>query len=203
MRKKISLVILMIVLCFSAGAEGKKSVYKGFSGGMMLHAGYLSGCDNPMGYRADGITKGIGGAAKVHLWKNFRVGTEGYVSTLPMHKTEGLSKGSHIKYGWGGLLADFYWELGRFTPFVGLTVGGGSQKDLYITGGDRMDWLPEEQTYYHKSTFLAIDPFVGCEFALTQVLHLTLKLDNLLSVNRQGLGQPNGPRLYIGMMFCR
>ena len=47
-------------------AQEKKFI-KGFSGGMMLHTGYLSGGDNPRDYNPSGATFGIGGVVRLHL----------------------------------------------------------------------------------------------------------------------------------------
>ena len=55
----------------------EKKVIKGFSGGMMVHAGYQFGCDNPYGLDISSPTFGIGGCAKIHLSKHFRTGFEG------------------------------------------------------------------------------------------------------------------------------
>ena len=43
---------------------------------------------------------GIGGVIRLHFGENFRVGSEGYVSTLTQ-----LDNGSYLKYGWGGTVA--------------------------------------------------------------------------------------------------
>ena len=53
---------------------------RGFSGGMMVHTGYISGCDNPYGYIPSGAVFGIGGVAKIHIGKHLRTGFEGYFS---------------------------------------------------------------------------------------------------------------------------
>lgn len=42
---------------------------------------------------------GIGGVIRVHLGDHWRVGSEGYVSTIKQ-----ANNGSYVKYGWGGLL---------------------------------------------------------------------------------------------------
>lgn len=54
--KKIIISIVLILYAFAVTAQEKQNVLKGFSGGMMVHTGYLSGCDNPYGFDAAGAT---------------------------------------------------------------------------------------------------------------------------------------------------
>ena len=68
MKKNLILVIIssffLSAFTSATGNDGDK-VIKGFSGGMMVHTGYLSGSDNPYNYNPSGATFGIGGVAKV------------------------------------------------------------------------------------------------------------------------------------------
>ena len=75
-------------------AQEKKSIFQGYSGGMMLHAGYLFG-KNPSAVlpsgesiSPQGMTTGIGGSLRINLWKHLRVGCEGYVSTMKSGATD-------------------------------------------------------------------------------------------------------------------
>lgn len=167
---------------------------------MMVHTGYLSGGDNPFGYDAAGATFGIGGVAKLHLSKHFRAGFEGYFSNMGLHK--GVSSGSFNKIFWTGALADCFWKVGKFYPYVGATVGGGMETAFYMFEGDKHDWLPEAAAVYNKKPFFAVDPFVGVEYAVGEALRLTLKADWLLAINKDGLNRPMGPRIYFGFIFA-
>ena len=111
-----------------------------------------------------------------------------------------LNNGSYVKYGWGGLLGDFYWRLGRFIPYVGLTIGGGTNTNLLILGEKQGIWEPVENTYYNKRGFFALDPFLGCDFVVSESFHLTLKTDWLNCINKT-YRIPSGPRLYLGFIF--
>lgn len=182
-----------------ASAKDQK-VIKGFSGGMMLHTGYLSGCDNPYDFKPSGATFGIGGVAKLHLSEHFRAGFEGYFSTMGLKKE--VQSGSFNKMFWTGVLADCFWKIGRFYPYVGATVGGGMETAFYMFEGDKHDWLPEASAVYNKKPFFAVDPFVGVEYAVGEALRLTLKADWLLAVNKDGLNRPMGPRIYFGFIFA-
>ena len=184
----------------AASEHHETKAIKGFSGGMMVHTGYLSGGDNPFGYDAAGATFGIGGVAKLHLSKHFRAGFEGYFSNMGLHK--GVSSGSFNKLFWTGALADCFWKVGKFYPYVGATVGGGMETAFYMFEGDKHDWLPEAAAVYNKKPFFAFDPFVGVEYAVGEALHLTLKADWLLAVNKDGLNRPMGPRIYFGFIFA-
>ena len=186
---------------FAGMAQEKQKTIKGFSGGMMVHTGYLSGCDNPYGYDAAGATFGIGGVARLHLAKHFRAGFEGYFSTMGLGGK--LAEGSHNKLFWAGALCDWFWECGNFYPYVGCAVGGGMETAFYMFEGNQDDWDIEDEVVFRKQPFFAVDPFAGVEYKLGDALRLTLKADWLLAVNSDGLNRPMGPRLYFGVIFVR
>lgn len=163
---------------------------------MMIHAGYLQGQIPSIPYHAKGATFGLGGVARAHLGKHWMIGGEGYVSTLRQMKN-----GSYIKYGWGGFLGEFYWPFKFVMPYIGVTVGGGACTTLLMFDGDRTDWQPEQNAVFHKQTFLAIDPFIGCDFIVSKSVHLTLKADCLNSLSHGKLLMPMGPRFYLGCIF--
>ncbi len=199
MKKKIIFTTILALICICATAQDKKFI-KGFSGGMMVHGGYLSGYDNPYGYDASGATFGNGGVAKIHLRHQFRVGFEGYFSSMGLH--ENIQDGSFNKVFWTGILADRFWKFGKIYPYIGASVGGGMETSFYIFDGDKHDWAPEASAVYHKQPFLAVDPFVGVEYKVGAALRLTLKADWLLAIHREGLNRPMGPRLYFGCIFA-
>ena len=162
---------------------------------MMLHTGFLKGTLDPIGYDAKGAPMGIGGAIRLHLGEHFRVGGEGYISTLNQR-----GNGSYLKYGWGGLLADVYTVVGRLQPYAGLTLGGGAMTTLLMMENPASDWAPIDGTRYHRQGFMAIDPFVGCDFIVSGPMHLTVKLDYLCALSQSRL-LPHGPRIYFGFLF--
>ena len=192
--KRIALTTICLLLVIAALAQEKKLV-RGFDGGMMVHTGYLSGNLDAIGYQAKGAPMGLGGAIRLHLGDHFRIGGEGYVSTLRQR-----SNGSYLKYGWGGLLADFYTVLGRFQPYAGLTLGGGAMTTLLMFEEPAAAWAPIGDTRYHKQGFIVIDPFVGCDFIVSGPMHLTLKVDYLCAISESAL-LPHGPRVYVGFLF--
>ena len=151
---------------------------------MMVHLGYLYGSNSKAPMTMNGGTMGIGGAARVHLWNHLRIGGEGYVSTLPV---------------W---MADAYWQCGKVFPFLGATIGGGAQRALYIAEGSQTDWQEEPRALFRRQTYFMLDPFIGIEVAVSAHMHLTLRADYVLPIQRTGLLAPHGPRIYIGMMFC-
>ena len=192
--RRIVVSIVCLLLALGVSAQEKKLV-NGFDGGMMIHTGYLSGNLDAIGYRAQGAPMGIGGVIRLHLGNHFRVGGEGYLSTLNQRRN-----GSYLKYGWGGLLADVYTVLGRFQPYAGLTLGGGALTTLLMFEEPSSAWALIDDTRYHKQGFMAIDPFLGCDFIVSGPMHLTLKLDYLCALNASKL-LPHGPRIYIGFLF--
>ena len=192
--KRIVLTILCLLIAMAVSAQEKELLY-GFDGGMMIHSGYLSGNLDAIGYQAKGAPMGIGGVIRLHLGEHVRIGSEGYVSTLSQR-----GNGSYLKYGWGGLLADFYTVMGRFQPYAGLTLGGGAMTTLLMFEEPTSAWDPVDGTRYHKQGFMAIDPFVGCDFIVAGPMHMTLKVDYLCAVSDSKV-LPHGPRVYIGFLF--
>lgn len=200
----------------------KHGVFQGYSGGMMLHAGYQFG--QGVGFQSENGTErdlrslnyGIGGALRFHLFSHLRVGAEGYVSTMPL-KSQG--EGSNIRTGWGGVLADAYTKWGCVWPFIGGTIGGGAQRCTHVLSGEDnsiigsniketwdnfKDYANSESTYpaeYTKRGFFAFDPFIGIEYAMTQKMHIVVKADYLICVHQKHFLTPSGPRLYVGFMF--
>jgi hypothetical protein len=114
-----------------------------------------------------------------------------------------VQSGSHNKVFWAGALADWFWQFGKFTPYAGITVGGGNETSFYMFEGDKHDWKAEGRAVLHKQGFFAIDPYAGVEYAVGSALRLTLKADWLTAINSDGLNRPTGPRIYIGVIFAR
>ncbi len=197
--KRILFVILFALASLTSQAQEEEFI-KGYTGGMMVHAGYLNGCDNPFGYEVDGLTIGIGGLLKFHLTEHFRIGTEGYVSTVGLR--EGVAEGSYNKLFWAGALCDWYWKWGRFYPYIGATVGGGVETSYYMFEGSGKDWEPEANAVFHKEPVFVIDPFMGVDYELKHSMRLTLRFDYLVSFNSFGANHPSGPRLYFGFVFA-
>lgn len=198
--RRLFILALIAQLCCSAATAQDGKFIKGFSGGMMIHSGYLSGCDNPRSYNMQGTTFGIGGVARLHLTDHFRTGFEGYVSTMGL--SQDISKGSHNKIFWTGLLADWYWQRGKFYPYAGVTVGGGMETTFLMFEGSSDDWQTESDALFRKEGFVAVDPFLGCDIAIGEAVRLTLKADWLFAIRRDELNKPYGPRLYIGFIFA-
>ena len=204
MNTRLSVIVLFLLtfflpmMAFAKGDSvwGNDSVVSKYDGGMMLHAGFLSGEIVPIDFDVHGVTIGIGGSIKFHFGKHLRLGTEGYVST--MHT---LSNGSFIKFGWGGLLADSRFYQGRFMPYFGVTVGGGSRTCLLMFDGNNSDWVNENEAVFNKQQFFAVAPFVGTDFVVTPKFHLTVKIDWLNALSNKVFVMPDGPRFYFGFLM--
>ena len=199
MKKNILLIFLYfftILLNINAQDSIRKRAVTGFNGGMMLHVGYVAGTIGEAGYKAAGCPFGIGGVIRLRFGKHFMLGSEGYVSTLKQGHN-----GSYIKYGWGGLLGEFYWEFKHVAPYFGLTVGGGANTVFLLRSGSAKDWLPEHDVLFHRQGFAAVVPFAGCDFIVTKAFHLTLKTDLMNCFSKGKLLQPSGPRFYFGFIF--
>ena len=210
-------------------------VFTGFSGGMMLHAGYLfsddptkvfsntglGSYDYVKGLPKSGACFGLGGALRVHLIDHIHLGAEGFVSTMPL-----MGTGSNVRTGWGGALCDFYGNWGKVRPMIGMTVGGGSMKKLYVPAQDNVvqptdpsNPADSTATIYNssfvKTPFFFLDPYVGMEIGLANHIALLIRIDYMLpfNIHNKGLSEvgqqvkwdhfvtPSGPRLYVGVMF--
>lgn len=124
--KRLILASICLLIAVSVSAQKQKAI-RGFDGGMMVHTGYLRGNLEGAGHEAAGLPMGIGGVIRLHLGEHFRIGSEGYVSTLGQR-----GNGSYLKYGWGGILADCYTVIGKFQPYAGITLGGGAMTTLLM-----------------------------------------------------------------------
>lgn len=173
--------------------------YRGFSGGMMLHSGWVSRGDMVVGSSTQslsGATLGIGGAVRFRFGDHLRIGTEGYTSSLGYGKW-----GSSLSIGWGGLLVDWCWKVRRFAPYIGATIGGGRVTNLTLTSNPTLDTLPEEQLSYRTYGVGVVVPFVGIEYPLSEHMSLVAKGDWLISLSHQEFDFPSGVRCYVGVMF--
>lgn len=189
--KRILLTVLLLAFAFLGHAQRSTL----FDGGMMIHAGYVKGHIDALNHTSRGASTGIGGIMRFHVASHLRVGCEGYVSTLSL-----LGGDSYVRLGWGGVVVDGYWTFGRWTPFVGLTIGGGSGTTLLVFDGSSNDWAPEAQAVLHSDSFMLLNPYLGIEYALTHAVHLTLRVDRLTPIAQSDI--PVGPRLFLGFVFA-
>lgn len=174
----------------------KDKFIKGYDGGMLLHTGYAFGTIDEIGTAVSGAPLGVGGTLRVHLGRHFRIGSKGCISTLRQRKN-----GSFIKYGYGGLVGDFYWTLGRFMPYIGTEIGGGSRTTFMMDKNDMSSWEPADNAVAQKSGFFELSPYIGTDIILTNFVHLTLMADYMVPVSGGHLIAPSGPRFYIGFIF--
>jgi hypothetical protein len=201
----VLLLSFTLQLQAQSGNEKAKFRFSGFSGGMALHTGYLYAgmpafhtlTGMPvMGEKLHGMPAGIGGAVKLHFGHHFRVGSEGYSSTLVYGKTK-----SRWSLSWGGLLADSQWQVKRWTWFAGGTVGFGAVRHLVLLDANSNDLQIEKQSVYHKYNVVVLVPFVGVEYALTETVRLCLKLDYAFNVSNRQPDFAEGLRVYFGCSF--
>ena len=201
------IALLMISVQFVAKAQIRPGnfTYKGFSGGMMLHSGYVSGgkitLNNaegtaPASEEIKGMPFGIGGAIRFHFGDHWRIGSEGYSTTLNYGNYH-----SNASIGWGGALVDYLFGHGDLRPFSGITLGGGSVKNLTLLQETPVDLITEQAVSYRKYSFMAFCPFIGLEYTLTERVHIIGKIDYLMNLSNPQDDFVRGPRIYIGFMF--
>lgn len=206
--------------------KNSTGLFTGFSGGMMVHAGYLfsddprkvfsnSGLgseDYVKGLPKGGFCYGIGGALRIHLIDHIHVGGEGFVSSMPL-----MGTGSKVRTAWGGAFCDVYTTWGKVRPLIGMTIGGGATSRLYVpkqaavvvnTATDSMIY----NAAYTKTPFFLLDPYIGLEIGLKSHDAILIRIDYMLpfgknsskltdNVKWSNFLSPSGPRLYIGFMF--
>lgn len=191
--KKIKIILLaaILILAKTSGAQNHQL----FDGGMMVHTGYMHATLNALGYEAKGMNIGLGGIVRFHVGNHFRIGGEGYVSTLHQMKN-----GSYVRTGCGGMVADAYWRLGRWIPSLGVTIGGGKATTLLVFDGSADDWEAESEVVFHKTPFFFVSPNIGVEFVITEAVHLTLRVDRQFPISKKEI--PSGVRFYIGFVFA-
>lgn len=173
--------------------------YRGFAGGMMLHAGWVTRGDMVVDgttQALSGVPLGIGGAVRFRFGDHLRVGTEGYTSSLGYGKW-----GSSLSIGWGGLLVDWSWKMGNFVPYAGVTIGGGLVENLTLTSKPALDTVPEESLSYRTYGVGVLVPFVGVEYPLSERISLSFKSDWIFALGRKEFDFPSGIRCYVGVMF--
>ena len=241
MKKQILIFALALLpLCLMAqeqeGADAPKmkggassKVFTGFSGGMMLHAGYLF-ADDPSkvfsntglgsiayikGLPSSGLCYGFGGELRVHFLNHIHLGGEGQVSTMPL-----MGTGSNVRTAWGGAFCDFYGNWGKVHPMAGLGIGGGEMKRLYVPDAQQVEYTSGTDTTiynssYVKTPFFYLDPYIGMEISFGDHLALLIRIDYMLPFNIKNTGlaeagkqvtwdhfvSPSGPRLYVGLMI--
>ena len=207
--------------------QGKsdRKVVTGFSGGVMVHLGYaftsspdelfrngsLKEVSNVSDLPSDGVTLGVGAMLRMHFLDCIHLGIEGNISTMPLMKS-----GSNIRTGWGDVFCDFYFPTKLVRPLLGLGVGGGSMKRLYVPSNAEQISGGSTAVYnasYTTSPFFLLDPYIGLEFGLGSSASIIIRADYMLPFGKSGSTlaakditwsnfiTPSGPRLYVGIML--
>ena len=200
--KKILLFCNCVIAFFPLFAQDtseKGFSFQGYSGGMMLHSGYLFGGHINLPNTSEsvairGIPFGLGGTLRVHFGEHFRVGMEGHSSTLHY----GENNKSFVSLGWGGLLVDWHWKIKRTAIFCGGTIGGGSVKNIAVLNNVNSI---EKNAVYRKYSVMVVNPFIGAEYALTDKIRWITKIDCIVNLTQRQSDFAIGPRVYTGFVF--
>ena len=191
-------------MCFlqinAQNSGGKRMNFQAYSGGMMLHTGYIFGGKlNIDAYnqdiKIDGFAFGLGGTMKFNFGKHLRIGAEGYSTSLNYGKNT-----SYIKLGWGGLLLDCKWDINKLSVFVGGSFGGGNVKNVMIINKLDHNTIGKD-AIYRKYSVILIDPFIGIEYAISTKIRLITKADYILNIGKQQTDFATGVRVYVGILF--
>ncbi len=204
--------------------EERSGVFTGFTGGMLLHGGYLFSDDPRKVFSNSGLgssdymnslpqhgfTFGLGGMLRVHFINHIHLGAEGYVSTMPL-----MGTGSNIRSGWGGAFCDVFTTWGKVRPLAGIGLGGGATTRLFVPNKSAEVMTSDSTIYnasYTKTPFFYLDPYIGLEVALKSHIALLIRIDYMLpfgktssklteNVKWSNFMSPSGPRLYVGVLF--
>lgn len=230
-KKHFFLPLLLIVFCTNINAQTETpqpqksgGIYNGFSGGILLHAGYLfsdspdkifsntglGSVDYVKGLPKDGACLGLGATLRIHLINHIHLGAEGYISTMPLMKT-----GSNVRSAWAGALCDFYTNWGKVNPLIGMSLGGGVMQRTYVPQQDTNQDQAQQTNYnasFAKTPFFYMDPYVGLEIGIGSSMAIMIKIDYMLNfgtsnsnltenVNWDNFMTPSGPRLHVGLML--
>ncbi len=206
--KYFATVITVLFSVFSLHASNDFK-FRGYSGGMMLHGGYVQSSaftvhSGPVSqdFQIKGFANGLGGTAKFNFGTEhhqLRIGMEGF-GTKVAYKP----KPSYSRIGWGGMTLDYIFQSnGRVHPFVGCTIGGGGVKNHLLSEGSASDFEAETVGIMHKYAFMTITPYIGMEISITQRVRAVVKADYLNDISGHSPDFPKGVRFYVGILFSR
>jgi hypothetical protein len=177
--------------------------YKGYSGGMFVHSGYVQSKHfavfdlqgNEIEHQIKGATFGLGGKMSIYLNRFFRTGGEGYFSTCNYGKYK-----NSCRIGWGGVTFDFLYPVKKWAPFMGFTVGGGSAT-THIFLEKRENSREASLTVFFKNPLCILAPAIGVEFFASNRISILFKTDYMLNVYKNQPAYPQGVRFYLGIHF--
>ncbi len=201
---------ILFILLLSLQLPVLSQKYLGFSGGMMLHTGFLKSSSFPI-FTPEGVSLGmhqvkgspfgIGGAIKFHFGNTkdqLRLGMEGYHSTLNYGKFE-----SSYSVRQGGVLIDYIRQGKRVSPFIGSHFGMGSGSSLILLKETPYDFITEENVSFRKYPIYSVSPYVGAEIKFTKKISFLVKADYLFLLSKASEDFPSGPRIFCGILFTR
>ena len=181
----------------------KKWGYKGYSGGMFIHLGYVQSKsftvfdwqDHEIEEQIKGVAFGLGGKMNIYLNRYFRVGGEGYFSTCTYGSYKNTSR-----IGWGGITFDLLYPVKKWVPFMGITVGGGSVTNLIFIEKPQNNKETLSVVHFTYPLYI-INPAIGVEFLTSSRISLLFKMDYMLNIYRTPYSYPQGLRFYFGVHF--
>jgi len=206
MQKPITTLLLVFIPLFIFSQDtivSKRWGYKGYSGGMFIHSGYVqSGIftvfdlqGNEIEKQIKGVAFGLGGKMSIYLNRYFRVGGEGYFTTC----NYGTYKNS-CRIGWGGVTFDLLYPIKKWAPFIGVTLGGGNAIHLIYIETQQNNQKAAPIVHFTKP-FYIINPAVGVEFFTSSRISLLFKMDYMLNIYKMHPSYPQGVRFYLGVHF--
>lgn len=202
--------LLVFLIIINSSVLFGQMTFRGFSGGMMAHSGYLKSDDFTISYpdgagafstQVKGAPFGLGGLLRFHFGSEvnqMRLGIEGYGSSINYSPHE-----SYFSMGWGGVLVDYIRQSKWVSPFVGVNFGGARVKNTTLLYETADDFISEREASFRTYPFIAVTPFIGIEVTITQKLRAILKADYLINVSNRQPDFARGVRIYAGIIFQR
>jgi hypothetical protein len=196
----VSLILLVLNAPVGASSSDAKSTDKntkprgGFiNGGMLYHigAGFLS---LPYG-EAHGLSSGLGGRLAFTVLPGFRIGGMGFNTGFDF---KSANNGSNVNLRFGGLTAEYGQNIGSGRLSLGILLGGGLLRTLFIHEVINGRAIVSLDTY---NTMVAMPMLIG-ELPLGEKISVALMGDWILG-SRIAAGHGYGPRFHLGVLFNR
>ncbi len=201
--KKILIALIVLPLMVFGQTKESKTWYRGFTGGMQVHTGFIQG--DPFNVitkegrmysqQVKGPAFGIGGKISFYLGDYIRIGGEGYATKTSYGDYKSLQQ-----LNWGGFLIEGVLPLKDFSFIGGTCFGGGKVTNTVLIEDPGLNFITTS-ALIRRYPLILINPFLGVEYAITPKMQLIFKVDYMMNINKIEPDFAAGARVYLGFMF--
>jgi hypothetical protein len=181
--------------------------YKGYSGGMFVHTGYIKSNSfnvrNSQGivvlpeHKISNVVFGLGGKLMLQYSDYLRFGMEGYSTkaTYGDHK-------STYSVSWGGFSAEAFISDRMVSYFAGATLGYGQVKNLVVTKKqNKPSFQISDDILLRRYGIGIFTPYLGAEVKVSEKLRAVIKVDYAMGFFNVKDDWGKGFRVHLGMKF--